>query len=398
MPHLPAPTLLDDTDPTFWQDAHTPLREARERHPLARLQAIAAWAVLRHADVERLFTDPRLRTAYTGFNEGALERVLGGFLAAREGADHSRLRALVMRAFTPRRIELARPFVRAAARRLIDALPAGRPVDFQAAVADPLGAHVIARILGVPEGDEAVFGAWTGGLMAGMSPLADAGVRAAAEADAVALRAYLGDLAARRRSRPGDDLLDALVAAEADGHRLSPEELRDVVMSLMLGGHETVRSVLTVTTWLALAHAGTLERLHREPERIPGAVEEVLRYEPPLLGAPRVTTEGLEIGGVAIPAGARVFLEIAAANRDPRRFTDPDRFDVGRDATHHLGFGRGPHFCVGAALARTEAQELLAVLCEDPTALALVEPPRWQAFSPARRLETLRVQRSVSGR
>jgi cytochrome P450 len=389
--HGGGPTRIDDSDADFWQDPHTPLREARERHPLARLQAFESWAVLRHADVERLLTDGRLRSAYTGFSDGVLEQVLRGFLAAREGPSHARLRALVMRAFTPRRIDAARPFIRAAARRLVGGLPIGQPVDFQVAVADPLTVHVIARIIGVPDGDEAVFGAWTGGIMAGMSPLADHDRRAAAERAASDLRGYLAELADRRRRAPGDDLLDALIAAEADGHRLSPDELQDMVMSLLLGGHETVRGVLTVTAWLALAHPGTLERLRREPERIAGAVEEVLRFEPPLLGAPRQASEALEIGGVSIAAGERVFLSIAAANRDPRRFAEPERFDVGRDASHQLSFGRGPHFCVGAALARAESQELLSAMAASTRPLTLVEPPRWLPFSPSRRLEALRV-------
>jgi len=389
--HDDGPALLDDTDPDFWQDPHAPLRQARERHPLARLRMVAAWAVLRHADVERLLTDGRLRSAYTGFTQGVLERVLQGFLAAREGPPHARLRGLVMKAFTPRRIEMARPFIRAAARRLLAALPSGQTVDFQLAVADPLTVGAIAHVIGVPAGDESLFGAWTGGIMAGMSPLADSDRRAAAEHDAIALRDYLSDLTDRRRRAPGDDLLDALIAAEADGHRLSPEELQDMVMSLLIGGHETVRGLLTVAAWLVLAHDGALERLRREPERIAGAVEEVLRYEPPLLGAPRQAREALEIGGVTIAAGDRVFLQVAAANRDPRCFEDPDRFDVGRDASRHLSFGRGPHFCVGAALARVEARELLATLAESVRPLTLVEAPRWLPYSPSRRLEALSI-------
>lgn len=388
------PLLIDDSDEGFWQDPHAPLRAAREHHPLGRLQAFDAWVVLRHADVERLLTDGRLRTAYTGLNDGVIERVLRGFLAAREGAAHARLRSLVVRAFTPRRVAAARPFIRAEARRLIAALPPGQAADFQMAVADPLTVRVIARLIGVPDGDEALFGAWTGAIMAGMSPLADPDVRAAAERDATALRAYLVELAARRRRCPGDDLLDALIAAEAEGHRLSAEELQDMVMSLLLGGHETVRGILTIAAWLVLAHPDTLARLRGEPAHAAAAVEEVLRYEPPLLGAPRQASEAFDIAGVRIAAGERVFLQIASANRDPRRFADADRFDAGRDASHHLSFGRGPHFCVGAALARAEGQELLAALSESPAALSLAAPPRWLAYSPSRRLEALWVRPS----
>jgi cytochrome P450 len=260
--------------------------------------------------------------------------------------------------------------------------------------------RVIAAILGVPDGDEDVFGRWTGRIMAGLSPLADAALRAAADQAAGALSDYLADLAERRRRAPGDRLLDGLIAAEAGGARLSPAELQDMVMSLLIGGHDTVRAALSSITWLVLAHPGTLDWLRGDAGRAAATVEEALRFEPPLLGVPRVAVAPLAVGGVEIAAGESVLLEITSANRDPRRFTDPDRFDPTRDASGHLAFGRGSHFCVGAALARAEARELLLVLAEGAPRLDLVEDPRWVPFSPARRLEALsvRAERSPSHR
>ena len=164
-------------------------------------------------------------------------------------------------------------------------------------------------------------------------------------------------------------------------------------MSLLIGGTDTVRSFLGIATWLALAHPGTLEWLRGDAAaRVSGAVEEMLRFEPPAATAPRIAAAPIEIGGVAIAAGSRVILDLASANRDPRRFADPDRFDPSRDASGHLSLGHGLHFCVGAALTRMQAQELLAALAADPARFELVEAPRWVPFSPARRLVALRVR------
>lgn len=383
------PMQIQGTEPEFWQNPHAALKEAREHHPLARLEVPPSWLVLRYADVERLLADARLASAYTGLAEGNLERLLGGFLAAREGADHSRLRALVVKAFTPRRIDEVRTAIRDAAAALLGAVPRGEPFDFQAVVADRLTSRVIAALLGVPAGDEEVFARWTGGIMAGLSPLADPGVRAAAEEAAGELYGYLDELAERRRRAPGERLLDALIAAESDGHRLSPAELQDMVMSLLIGGHDTVRGVLSSITWLALAHPGTLDWLRGDEQRAAATVEEGLRFEPPLLGVPRVAVAPLVVGDVEIAAGDSVLLELTSANRDPRRFADPDRFDPARSHDGHLAFGHGLHFCVGAALARAEARELLLALAEEAPRLELVETPRWVPFSPARRLEAL---------
>ena len=164
------------------------------------------------------------------------------------------------------------------------------------------------------------------------------------------------------------------------------------MISLILGGHDTVRSFLTVATWVVLRHPDVLARLRREPAFAPAVVDEVMRFESPLTGVPRVALEPLRIGGIQIAAGERLLLQILSANRDPRRFRDPDRFDPSRDASAQLGFGRGMHFCVGAALARVEAQELLLALAAHPRSLELSAAPRWVPFSPSRRLEELLVR------
>jgi cytochrome P450 len=386
------PLELDAFDLEFWQDVHGRLAAAREQHPLARLQPLGSWLVLRHADVEALLADPRLRSSYGGVAEGSLERVTSGLLANQEGETHARLRRLVGRAFTPRRVQRLRVAIRERARKLLAELPGGPGFDFQQQVAHPLTVETIGSLLGVPEEEAHALGAWTGEILVGALPWAEPARRERAQRAASALYAFLGPWIERRRARPHEALIDALIAAEEDGDRPSTRDLENVVVSLFLGGHESVRSFLTIAAWLALEQPGVLEALRHEPRLVANAVEEALRFETPLLGAPRTTTEALEIGGIELPAGSELLLELASANRDPRRFPAPDRFDLRRDASGHLAFGRGRHFCVGAALARAEAQELLARLAGEARRLVVAAPPRWVPFSPARRLEALLVR------
>ncbi|MBI1815705.1 MAG: cytochrome P450 [Deltaproteobacteria bacterium] len=384
-----APMEFEGSELDFWQDPHTALRVAREHHPLAWLRGFSAWLVLRYGDVEALLGDRRLTSDYGGLADGALGRVFSGFLANQQGATHARLRRLVITAFTPRRIEEARPAIRDITQRLLRSLPYGEVVDFQRTVADELTVHVICRILGIPDEDISQFSAWTTQLTSGSaSPVpSDEAQQAAAN-----LHEYIGALAARCRSAPRNSLLDALIAAEADGQRLTSNELANVVMSLLIGGHDSVRSFLTIATWVVLRHPDVFDRLRADASGVGDVVEEVLRFESPLMGVPRVATEALRIGDVEISAGSRVLLQIISANRDPRRFLDPDRFDPSRDASAQLAFGRGMHFCVGAALARIEAQELLLELASRNPPLTLVDAPRWVPFSPSRRLEALSVR------
>ena len=383
------PMQFVGNEPEFWSDPHPTLRTAREHHPLAWLQAFSAWLVLRYADVEALLSDRRLASDYGVLADGPLGRVFSGFLANQQGATHARLRRLVITAFTPRHIEEARPAIRGIARDLLRSLPRGEVVDFQRTVADELTVHVICRILGIPESDIPRFSAWTTQLTTGSaSPIPSDEAQHAA----VQLYEYVDALAARRQHAPGDSLLDALIAAEADGQRLTADELANVVMSLLVGGHDSVRSFLTIATWVVLRHPDVFERLRTDASCVGDVVEEVLRFESPLMGVPRVATEALRIGGVEIAAGSRVLLQIISANRDPRRFADPDRFDPSRDASPQLAFGRGMHFCVGAALARIEAQELLLELASTNPPLTLAGTPRWMPFSPSRRFEALAVR------
>ena len=386
------PMELDVADAAEWQDLAASVGRRREQHALAFAPAFPAWFVLRHADVARAFGDERLASGYSGFMSGAVERLLGGLLANQEREKHARLRRLIAHALTPRQIERARAPVRAHVRALLAAFEPGTTVDFQRTVADELTRHATCAVLGIPPAEAEPFARRMNVMLSGATPFAPPDAQAAAEAAARELLAYVSDLAERRRREPEDALLDALLAAEDEGDRLTGSDLEQVVMSLLFGGTDTVRSFSGIATWLALAQEGTLAWLREEPARIPGTVEEMLRFESPVASVPRFAVEPIEIGGVAIAPGTRVFLDIVSANRDPRCFPDPDRFNPSRDASRHLSFGRGVHFCVGAALTRMLGQELLAALAASPRPLALAEAPRWVPFAPARRLASLSVR------
>ena len=198
---------------------------------------------------------------------------------------------------------------------------------------------------------------------------------------------YARRLIAERRVRPGDDLLSALIAVESSGERLSPDELVAMVVQLLYAGHETTRNLIGNGLHSLLEHPDELERLRRTPELIPNAVEEMLRFEPPILFLTRVALEDLEWAGIAIAAGELVHVDLAAANRDPAERPDPDRFDVARADPHHLSFGWGMHFCMGASVARMEARVAFATLLERFASIEHAgEPPAW---APATALRTL---------
>jgi cytochrome P450 len=392
------PAEIDYSDPCYWADPHSVLRRARARHPLARA-SIGYWLVLRHADVERLLHSPALVVpgagilAAQGITRGPLAEWWPLILFNTNPPTHTRLRGLLARAFTPRRVEGLRPRIRAIAHALLDRRAEQGSADLVADFAHELPIIAICELLGVPPGDHARFSEASTELSLAFSLDIPPALRERIERALIFLYDYTDGLLERRRARPGNDLLSALIAAEESGDRLSARELRALTVNLLLAGHDTTRSLLSIGSWLLASHPDALEHLQRKPERIPAAVEEMLRFEPIAEGVAREVAEPLELGGVRLERGERLFLSLISANRDPEAFADPDRFDVERADNRHLSFGRGLHFCLGASLARAEAQEAFAVLLER---LGELEPcigaPRWQPFTANRRIESMPVR------
>lgn len=291
--------------------------------------------------------------------------------------DHTRLRRLVSKAFTPRVVERLGPLAEQLTTELLDAAAARDRLELVADLAYPLPVTVISRMLGVPADDHVRFAGWSEVLARSLDDTLSAGdpAEVAARREAVDdFRAYFGDLAEQRRADPQDDLLSALVAAEDDGDRLSHDELMSTAMLLLIAGHETTVNLISNGALVLLRDADLRRRVAADAGYAAGVVEEVLRLDPPVQMTMRIPLQDLDVPGGRVHAGGTVVLLLAAAGRDPRQHEDPLRLDPGR-TSGHLAFSAGPHFCLGAALARLEARIALTALAErlvDPALGALV--------------------------
>lgn len=397
--------LVDPTSLAYWQDTHRTLAALRERWPVVRSTA-GDFEVLRHAQVEELLRDPRLRQALhemlgnQGIDRGPLFEWWQHLMNAYDPPEHTRLRGLVGRAFTPRQVARLRPRIRAIAHELIDAVADAGEVDLVATFCHELPLAVLCEMLGIDAEDRARFAQWTDTVSNAFSAVLPREVRIQIEEALVHFDAAAADLIARRRGRRADEtLLDALIDAEEDGLRLSALELRALVLNLLFAGHDTTKSLLANGLWTLVSHPVELARLREDPSLLPAAVEEIARFETPIPSIPRIATVDLEIEGVPIPAGSYVALSVPSANRDPRRFPEPDRFDLRRGDNRHFTFGHGLHHCVGAAIARTEIQEALGALLERGALFEpLVDRPAWTAFLSTRRVAALPARVRVARR
>jgi len=404
----PAAPAFDPRDPAFRADPYPTLARLRREAPVAPASAsggaTAVWWVLRHADVAAALRDPRLSTvkippellerfaADPASPLHRLARLMRANLLILDPPEHTRLRTLVSRAFTPRRVAALRPRIEALAEELADGLEEREAPDLLADFAVPLPLRVIAELLGLPIEDLPKLRDWSDVLVT----LLDGSLRDAnlGESMRVAdeLGAYLEEWAAARRRAPQDDLLSALVAARDEREALDDDELVSTVGLLLAAGHETTANLIGNGVVALLRHPETRAGLRARPELLPTAVEELLRFDPPVQLTSRLATQDLEIAGVRIPQGAELELHLASANRDPEVFPHPDALDLARGDNRHLSFGHGHHFCLGAALARLEGEVALGVLLRRFPDLALRDEPLvWRPGNVLRGLERLPV-------
>ncbi|WP_018684963.1 cytochrome P450 [Actinokineospora enzanensis] len=337
-----------------------------------------AWLATRYEDVRFVLGDRRFSRALAARSDEPRNqsyRRPGGILAM-DPPDHTRLRVLVAGAFTVRRVEKLRPWVRQIAAGLVaDLVAAGPPADLVDAFALPLPVQVICELLGVPAEDRHLFRAWSDAMLSTSSLTAEEFVRNERE-----LNAYMAGLVAQRRERPADDLMSALIAARAENlDRLTEEELVELCIGVLVAGHETTATQIPNFTHVLLAHPERFDQLRADPDLIPAAVEELMRFVPLGAGAgfARYATEDVLVGDVPVRAGEPVLCAVASANRDEGRFEEPEELRFDRQETQHLGFGHGVHHCLGAPLARLELQEALRALITLPD-LRLAGDPVWK--------------------
>ncbi|MFJ9641571.1 cytochrome P450 [Streptomyces sp. NPDC101206] len=379
------PVLLPYADPAFVADPFPLYRQLREEGPVRRAViagGLEAWLVTRYEDGLAALSDSRLSSDVRDAADQRLlqqlpeterDSMLSNMLRS-DPPDHTRLRRLVSKAFTARRVAAMEPRIQALTDRLLDAVvPAGR-ADLVADFALPLPVAVISELLGVPVDDRHDFQHWTDRMLTrGAEPVDPALVNEAWQH----MRGYVTGLIRDARAHPGDDLLSGLIAARDEEQQLTEDELIAMVFLLLAAGYITTVNLIGGGIATLLAHPDQLELLRSDPELLPSAVEEFLRYDGPVSpGIARFAREDVEIAGVAIPRGATVLIASAIADRDPGRFADPDRLDITRQDNAHLAFGHGVHYCLGAPLARLEGRIAIGTALRRLPGLALAVPPQ----------------------
>src|SRR6266511_264996 len=353
----------------FWLQEHEPL--ARVKLPYGE----EGWLLTRYDDVRTALGDARFSLAEAAVRDvpRLTPQRYGGILTDQDPPEHTRLRRLVAKAFTARRVEQLRGRAEQITGDLLDEMvKAGPPADLAQALAVPLPGLMICELIGVPYADRDQFRDWVGAWMSVTALTPEQRGEYIAQ-----LAGYVAALAAQRRQTPTDDLLGALVTAQEEGDRLTEDEVVQLTLVILAAGYESTASQIFNFTYALLTHPDQLALLRSRPDLMPGAVEELMRWVPLLAVAdvlPRYALADVELSGGTVRAGEPVLLARHAANRDPRRYDDPDRLDITRDAQGELGFGHGAHHCLGAPLARMDIQTALTALLQRFPNLRLAVP------------------------
>ncbi|MFI6170610.1 cytochrome P450 [Nocardia sp. NPDC051052] len=366
---IAASTRIETLDDDFHAHPHRYYHRWREQGPVLRVHApsgVVTWLVVGYAEARAALRDPRLRKSADGMKELFRQKFpaapanaplanLDHNMANSDAPQHVRLRRLVNKAFTHRAIAELRPHIEQTTHALLDEMAEHDEIDLLTAFVLPLPVRMICDMLGIPRDDVPGFQQWARDLF---RIVGDERAQAFRE-----LRSYLRGLVARKRAHPGVDLLSRLIHAHDNGESLSEVELEDMAVMLLVSGHGTTVDLLTTGSLALLRDDSLSNTLRTNPSTLPAAVDEFLRFDGPIhFSTIRYTAEPIQIGDTEIPAGEFVHIAIAAANHDPAHFPDPDRLDITRDAGHHLAFGHGAHFCVGAPLARMEATVAFSAL------------------------------------
>jgi cytochrome P450 len=380
------------SDPAMVADPYPVLQRLQDEDPVHWSDSLNSWVVTRYDDVRAALNDPRLSAdRITPFldhlppeERAAIAEVgamLGSWAVFVDPPLHTRLRSLMNKAFTTSALNALRPRITTIVERLLDDYTASDDPDFIAGFAYPLPATVIAGMVGVPDTDLDQFKSWSDDLATFVgSAQATPDKRERAERSTIAMTEYFSTVIAHRRNHPSDDqtIIDNMIAARKGGDALSEAELVANCVLLLFAGHETTTNLFGNGLLALLRNPDQFALLKADPTLAAGAIEEILRYDGPIGTTTRVALEDVALGGRTIKRGNRVFCMIHAANRDPRRFEDPHRFDIRRTDNRHIVFGYGIHFCLGAPLARMEGEIGLTALVRKLRGIELLDPdPPW---------------------
>ncbi|MER6179417.1 cytochrome P450 [Streptomyces sp. NPDC001652] len=396
---------FDPWDPAFLADPYPSYADLRGKGRVHFYEPTRQWLVPHHADVSALLRERRLgRTYQHRFSHEDFGRTAPpaehepfhtlndhGMLDL-EPPDHTRIRRLVSKAFTPRTVEQLKPYVTRLAGELVDQLVQKGGGDLLTDVAEPLPVAVIAEMLGIPEADRAPLRPWSADIcgMYELNPPQDVAARAVRAS--VEFSGYLRELIAERRENPGDDLISGLIAAHDEGDRLTEQEMISTCVLLLNAGHEATVNA-TVNGWYALfRHPDQLAALRADHTLIPSAIEELMRYDTPLQLFERWVLDDIEIDGTTIPRGAEIAMLFGSANHDPAVFQAPEKLDLARKDNPHISFSAGIHYCIGAPLARIELAASMTALLEKAPGLALAAEPERKPNFVIRGLEGLAVE------
>jgi cytochrome P450 len=381
---------LDLDDPAVVADPYPTFARARAVAPVQWHEGLDLWLAFTHAEANAVLRDRRLGRIWRDKEPGerfeSFNLIHRNAILEMEPPHHTRLRRLISTAFARGHVERLRPWVEELAGRLVDGLreesAGSRPVDLLTGMAEQLPVAVIAELLGVPEADRPLLRPWSNAIVKMYEYGRTREREDAAERAADEFVTYLRGLAAERRKAPGDDLVSHLVSVrDADGDRLTEDELVTTCILLLNAGHEATVNVTGNGTLALLRNPDQLGRLRDDRSLLPAAIEELMRFDSPLQLFERTATEDVEIGGITVAAGQKIAALLGSANRDPAVFAEPDRLDVGRADNPHISFGAGVHFCIGAPLARVELQATFGALLDRASSIELGgEPVRRPEF------------------
>ncbi|HEY7801437.1 MAG TPA: cytochrome P450 [Dehalococcoidia bacterium] len=378
---IPTGLALTPFDPAFAANPHPALDALREREPAHNDEFFHRLVLTRHEDIDAILRD---RTLSSDLRKSAPESFMSMFAgdADREPSilfldppDHTQLRGLVNKAFTPRAVERLAPRIGEIAAGLLDAIGAAHQFDLIAAFAGPLPTIVIAEMLGVDPSDRLDFKRWSDLSVQVFDPTLSDEARADVQRASEALDAYFRRVIRERRAEPRDDLISSLIAVEESGERLTEDQIVTMCALLLAAGNVTTTDLIGNGLLALLRHPEQLQRLRDDPALMKNAIEEMLRYDSPVVEASRQPLDDATIAGCPVGAGETVELMLAAANHDPAIYPDPHAFDIGRADTHHHSFGGGIHFCLGAPLARLEAQLAFEALLARFPSIRLADEP-----------------------